>query len=188
MPEAQDEKLDLIESLAWSIGPLLQSGEAAPLSASERVQALEGLRTTLAEALAGDLTAERNPGAAALAEALSGFASANADEAARAELEARLLGLLPALLDDLRQALEAGPVGQDDLPDEVRDRWLTPDGQARVLVQPAGQIDDNARASGVRRGGARRGAARDRHADPGARGRRAPWSTPSYRRRCWRWC
>ena len=143
VPEAQDEKLDLIESLAWSIGPLLQSGEAEPLSASERVQALERLRTTLAEALAGDLTAERNPGAAALAEALSGFASANADDAARAELEARLLGLLPALLDDLRQALEAGPVGQDDLPDEVRDRWLTPDGQARVMVQPAGQIDGN---------------------------------------------
>ncbi len=143
VPEAQDEKLDLIESLAWSIGPLLQSGEALPLSASERVQALEGLRTTLAEALAGDLTAERNPGAAALAEALSGFASANADDAARAELEARLLGLLPALLDDLGRALEAGPVGQDDLPDEVRDRWLTPDGQARVMVQPAGQIDGN---------------------------------------------
>jgi uncharacterized protein len=143
VPTAQDEKLDLIESLAWSIGPLLQSSEAEPLSASERVQALEGLRTTLAEALASDLTAERNPGAAALAEALSGFASANADDAARPELEARLLGLLPTLLDDLGRALEAGPVGQDDLPDEVRDGWLTPDGQARVMVQPAGQIDGN---------------------------------------------
>jgi hopanoid biosynthesis associated RND transporter like protein HpnN len=141
VPTAQDEKLDLIESLAWSIGPLLQSSEAEPLSASERVQALEGLRSTLAEALASDLTAERNPGAAALAEALSGFASANADDAARPELEARLLGLLPTLLDDLGRALEADPVGQDDLPDEVRDHWLTPDGQARVMVQPAGQID-----------------------------------------------
>ncbi|HEX5079850.1 MAG TPA: MMPL family transporter [Geminicoccaceae bacterium] len=143
VPEAQDEKLDVIDSLAWSIGPALQPVAAAPLSAGERAQALDGLRTTLGKALAGDLAAERNPGTAALAEALSGYSAGRADDAARAELEARLLGHLPALLEDLRQGLEAGEVGLQDLPAAIRDQWLTPDGQARLLVRPAWQIDNN---------------------------------------------
>jgi predicted RND superfamily exporter protein len=64
--------------------------------------------------------------------------------AAQVELEARLMGLLPALLEDLRQALEAEEVDLQDLPSAIRDQWLTPDGQARLLVRPAWQIDNNA--------------------------------------------
>ena len=142
VPEGQDEKLELVDSLAWSIGPLLQPGDGEPLRGTEREQALAGLRASLADALADDLAAERNPGAAALAEALSRLQAANPDAASTA-LEARLLGLLPALLDDLRQALEADPVGLDNLPPELRERWLTDGGQARVLVEPAWQIDNN---------------------------------------------
>ena len=144
VPEAQDEKLELIDSLAWLIGPLLQPTEASPLDVDERDQALHRLRRTLADAFEGGSAAERAPGTAALARALGRLpAVGNERAAAQAELEARLMGLLPVLLDDLRQALEAGPVGLRDLPADLRDRWLTPDGQARVLVRPAWQIDNN---------------------------------------------
>jgi hopanoid biosynthesis associated RND transporter like protein HpnN len=144
VPEAQDEKLELIESLAWFLGPLLQPTEAAPLDADERDEALGRLRRALADGLSGERAAERNPGTAALARALGQLPAAGGQRAAaQAELEARLMGLLPVLLDDLRQALEADPVSLPDLPAEVREQWLTPDGQARVLVRPAWQIDDN---------------------------------------------
>jgi uncharacterized protein len=144
VPEAQDEKLELIDQLAWLIGPLLQPAEAALLGAEQRDQALGRLRMTLAEALSGDLAAQRNPGAAGLARALGRLPAAGGEQAAeQAKLEERLMGLLPVLLDDLRQALAAGPVTLHDLPADVRDQWLTPDGQARVLVRPAWQIDNN---------------------------------------------
>jgi predicted RND superfamily exporter protein len=53
------------------------------------------------------------------------------------------MGLLPVLLDDLHEALEADRITLDDLPASVRDQWLTPDGRARVMLRPAWQIDGN---------------------------------------------
>jgi hopanoid biosynthesis associated RND transporter like protein HpnN len=145
VPEAQDEKLALVESLAWLIGPLLEPAKAAPLDADERDQALDRLRTTLADGLSDGLAAEQNPGTAALARALGQLPAVSGERAAaQAELEARLMGLLPVLLEDLRQALEAEEVSLHELPAAIRDQWLTPDGQARVLVRPAWQIDNNA--------------------------------------------
>jgi hypothetical protein len=144
VPQAQDEKLELIDSLAWTIGPLLQPAETAPLDAGQRDEALGRLRRALADGLSGERAAERNQGTAALARALGELpAAGGARAAAQAELEARLMGLLPVLLDDLRQALAAKPVGLDDLPADLREQWLTQDGQTRVLVRPAWQIDNN---------------------------------------------
>ncbi len=140
VPQDQDAKLELIDSLAWLIGPLLQPGENAALDAGQRVQALDDLERILDQALAGD-GAERNPGAAALADALRRLP---ATPGATADLETRLMGLLPVLLEDLRQALEADRIRLEDLPEDVRAQWLTPDGQARILVRPAWQIENNA--------------------------------------------
>jgi uncharacterized protein len=146
VPKAQGEKLELIESLAWLIGPLLEPAPTAPLAAEERDQALDRLRTTLADGLSNGLAAEENPGTVALARALGELPAVSGDgrAAAQAELEARLMGLLPVLLEDLRQGLEAEEVSLHDLPAAIRDQWLTPDGQARLLVRPAWRIDNNA--------------------------------------------
>jgi hopanoid biosynthesis associated RND transporter like protein HpnN len=144
VPKAQDEKLELIDQLAWFLGPLLQQDSTPPLDAEQREQALDRLRSTLAEAASDDQAAQRNPGAAALARALGRFRSiTGGQDAAQAELETRLMGLLPELLDSLRQALDANHVSLDNLPAELRDQWLTDDGQARVLVRPAWQISNN---------------------------------------------
>ena len=47
------------------------------------------------------------------------------------------------MLDDLRTALQAGPVTLDDLPATLRDQWLTEDGRTQLMVRPVGGTTDN---------------------------------------------
>jgi hopanoid biosynthesis associated RND transporter like protein HpnN len=142
VPTDQDAKLGLISSLALYLDPSLQQGHAAvPLDDAGRQAALARLTASAEAAKAPG----PNPGAARLAEALGRFTQTRPSAAAVAELERRLTGTLPALLDRLRQALAAGPVTLADLPDNLRAHWLNPDGRARVLVRPPGPLTDNAR-------------------------------------------
>jgi uncharacterized protein len=138
VPETQDAKLELIDSLAFYLGPTLVAADpASPLSEEARRAAFAGLRAALENAAAA------GPGAARLAQALQAFGPEPSD-GALAELEARLTGMLPELLERLRQALDAGPVTLADLPAGLRDEWVNERGQARVLVRPAAPITDNA--------------------------------------------
>jgi hopanoid biosynthesis associated RND transporter like protein HpnN len=138
VPEAQDAKLELIDSLAFYLGPtLVPTGAAAPLGEEARRTAFGGLRAALDDAGA------IGPGAARLARALEALGQEPSD-AALAELETRLTGTLPELLERLRQALDAGPVTLDDLPEGLRAEWVNAEGQARVLVRPAAPITGNA--------------------------------------------
>src|SRR6266446_2847787 len=57
--------------------------------------------------------------------------------------EALLAGLLKQL-DSLRQMTQAKPVTLADLPPELRDGWITPDGRARIEVFPRGDARDPA--------------------------------------------
>ena len=141
VPAAQDEKLALIDDLAFYLGPILEPGAAKPLTDGERRLALERLSTSVAQAAA----AGPNPGAAQLARALARFArTVGPTESALAELERRLTGTLPDLLERLRQSLEAGPVTHATLPQSLRERWVNAAGQARILVRPTAPLTDNA--------------------------------------------
>jgi hypothetical protein len=137
IPEAQDEKLELIDSLAFYLGPTLSPADpASPSDPKTRRDAFAALQAAL-ENVASD------PGAERLAAALEAFGRDPSDSAL-AELEARLTGTLPELLERLRQGLDAGPVTLADLPAGLRDQWANEQGQARVLVRPAAPITDNA--------------------------------------------
>jgi hopanoid biosynthesis associated RND transporter like protein HpnN len=137
VPQAQDEKLELIESLAFYLGPALAPPERIiPLTPEVRRAGFFRLRSLLTDGTAG-------PGGARTAAALAGFGQDPSD-AALAALEARLTGTLPGLLERLRQALDARPVGREDLPAELRDQWVNQRGEARILVRPAIPIADNA--------------------------------------------
>jgi predicted RND superfamily exporter protein len=48
------------------------------------------------------------------------------------------------MLDDLRLALEAGPVTIEDLPLRIKTSWTTADGRARIQIWPAAEIKNNA--------------------------------------------
>ena len=117
VPKDQDAKLDLISSLGLYLGPSLEPGHAAdPLDGAGRRAALARL-TAAAEVVKA---AGPDPGAARLAEALKRLADSHPSEAALAELDRRLTGTLPALLEHLRQALASGPVTLVDLPNNLR--------------------------------------------------------------------
>jgi hopanoid biosynthesis associated RND transporter like protein HpnN len=137
VPQAQDDKLEQIESLAFYLGPALAPADkATPPSPEERRAVFAELQALLANASVG-------PGGARLAAALAGLGERPSD-ATLAELEARLMGTLPGLLERLRQAFEAGLIDRQDLPAELRARWVNERGEARILVRPALPITDNA--------------------------------------------
>ena len=135
VPRAQDEKLELIESLAFYLGPALAPpGGTSSSTPEERRTAFAELRALVADT--------PGPGAARLAAALAELGQDPAD-ATLADLEARLTGTLPGLLERLREALDAHRVARQDLPAEVREQWVNARGEARILVRPATPIVDN---------------------------------------------
>jgi hypothetical protein len=64
-------------------------------------------------------------------------------QGAYSDLENALLSSFPGRLDALREAMKAGSVSQEDLPDDVRTRYVTADGRARVEVFPAERLTDH---------------------------------------------
>ena len=135
VPNDQVAKLGVIEDMSFFLGPVFQQPNAtSPPDFAGRQAALRSLRANLAAA-PGDLAAPAGRLAAALD-------SVPQDTAGLAALEAAWLGGLRARLDDLALALEAGPVGIEDLPEALRARMLAPDGRARIEIQPAQDLRD----------------------------------------------
>jgi hopanoid biosynthesis associated RND transporter like protein HpnN len=62
-------------------------------------------------------------------------------------LDARLVGSLPDRLRALRTALDARAFSREDLPDDIREWWIAPDGRERVEVQSGHPLDTRARLS-----------------------------------------
>jgi hopanoid biosynthesis associated RND transporter like protein HpnN len=149
VPEAQDEKLELIDQLALTLGPQLASAERKPApSADEESAALRRFQATLAGYLATHPDAADAPAGfrlqarlAELAErihALEGTARAEA----LGRISAILVGNLDSRLAQLADALKARPVGVADLPADFRDRWVSATGLRRVEIQPKEDLHD----------------------------------------------
>ncbi|HSR72458.1 MAG TPA: lysylphosphatidylglycerol synthase domain-containing protein, partial [Kiloniellales bacterium] len=137
VPQAQEAKLAIIDELAFFLTPLFAVPSRAPPGSEETAAALIRLREAL-RAADGSLA----PAASRLATALDGLAFA--DPAMQARLKQALLGSLPDLLGDLEAALMAGPVGREDLPPALRERYLAADGRARIEIAPAADLRDPA--------------------------------------------
>lgn len=141
VPEAQAEKLDLIDALSFYLGPSLEPADPAPLDAKERTAALDALQATLRGLPAAPGT---DSGTARLAAALDRFErELGGSPTALAELEDRLMATLPELLERLNDALQARPVSLESLPADLRERWINAAGQARIQIRPAGPVTDN---------------------------------------------
>jgi len=144
IPKDQDEKLAIIGDMALLLGPSLANTPSdAPLSPEQRVEAVGTLRTVLARYADGkEGPPEARAAAHRFAEALGRIPVRDAD--ALATLDRALTGGIPPLLDRLRDGLEVErPVTLGDVPDSLRRRWVTPDGQARVEVLPTHDISDS---------------------------------------------
>ena len=149
VPEDQDEKLVSLRDVGRLLGAPggTHSQQAAP-STTEQIEALRALRDTLrARGLDQESSAPARSMAilrARLDEFLRRVDHDTEVEVALENLQTVLLEGLPDQLHRLREATRVKEVKLDDLPQQLRDRMLTPDGRARVQIFPAEQMSDEA--------------------------------------------
>jgi hopanoid biosynthesis associated RND transporter like protein HpnN len=145
VPEGQTEKLDIIDGMRTAMTGVIDVAPATLPSAQAEAAALQAFMRILAERQAGFSDAKTLAAASRLSDALK---QVNADpaqlEAQMPALRAQLLGDLPQTLQRLRKLLDASAVTLNDLPDDLKARYLAPDGRARVEVYPRQNLNDNA--------------------------------------------
>ena len=125
VPKDQEEKLDLI---SYAQGPLLFALEALPdpASATPEGEGLAKLEARLASAHAAGAGAR-------LAGLLKRLAS---DPEAAARTEENIFLCWPALIERLRAQLAASEVGIESLPEALKSRYLSKEGEWRVDILP----------------------------------------------------
>lgn len=145
VPSRQQDKLAILQNLRLMVPPfsLLTPAKAAAPGAdlpAALARFESGLRALAADHAEGDVRRS----AASLRTALERFQAQRKDSASSlAELQSRIMGELPAELKSLDLALSAGPVTLDSLPRTLRDRYVAPDGRARVEVFSKQNLDSN---------------------------------------------
>ncbi|MEE8279139.1 MAG: hypothetical protein V3R55_00370, partial [Alphaproteobacteria bacterium] len=144
VPGDQDEKMEIIETMALFLSPSLSSVERkAPPTIEELRTALATLRGDLERLAASARDGPPRSGAHRLGAALSRlFGAAPAEGRTLEELETRLLSALPGRLRALRQALMAEPVVLENLPEDLRKRQVAVDGRALLKVFPKDDMRD----------------------------------------------
>jgi hypothetical protein len=134
VPKQQEEKLAILEDLRFFLEPALLAPAASPPTPQQELAAAEVLSRKLLD-YGADLPADAP--ANRLGHALQSLGAEHLDR-----LRAALLGGLPRQLELLRAAMTAGPITRAELPQELREAWLAPNGRARIQVMPkAGVID-----------------------------------------------
>lgn len=143
VPGDQDEKLEIIETMALFLAPSLAMVERkAPPTTEELRTALATLRGNLERLAASARDGPARSGARRLGAAMSRLFGAAAEGRTLAELETRLLSGLPGRLRALRQSLMAEPVVLENLPKGLRQRQVAADGRARLKVFPKESMRD----------------------------------------------
>jgi hopanoid biosynthesis associated RND transporter like protein HpnN len=146
VPQDQEAKLALIDQMATFLTPVLLGGDlkTPPTDAERRDSAIE-LRRKL-----GELTTAPKAGAVVesakrLAALLGTFDErSTTDPEAYGRLGDALVGNLPGRLEGLIELMQAGPVSYGTLPPELKARYVTPNGRARVEVFPAERLTNEA--------------------------------------------
>jgi hopanoid biosynthesis associated RND transporter like protein HpnN len=146
VPEDQSSKLAILSDIALFMPPGLETLKTEKLSYEKKVASLENLESSLKKVLS---TARERGGAYAtsvsrLHRSLEGFKKAlTHPEKGNEELdklEQGVLSYLPNLFHELKISLRASAVKESDLPQELRSRYVTPDGRYRVEVFPRENI------------------------------------------------
>ncbi|BCX81539.1 conserved hypothetical protein [Methylomarinovum caldicuralii] len=150
IPQDQEDKLAVIDEIALILGPQLEQ----PLDArggQTRLEDLENFQAELARPAATKALAPETR--ARLETALDRFLSVcrrlDAADCRRQieQLQFRVLATFPRVMEKLRLGLTAAPLESDDLPEDIRSRWISPSGIYRIDVLPAKDMNvlDNMR-------------------------------------------
>ena len=139
IPDAQTEKLALVEELELLLGGVL---DVQPRPAPNPGE----IWATLAELLAVGARTGATPSERRFFASLAQFqAIAAGDGAHRALSMMHRNGLvtLPLQLENLAQALEAEPITVESIPADILARWRSSDGRYRVRIEPSADLNDN---------------------------------------------
>jgi hypothetical protein len=138
VPPDQGAKLDVIRDAASLLDPTLDpEAKGTPPTDAETLGEIGRCQSDLDK-----VGAKGDAAAAGLAALLRNALSAG--EKALPLLRANLSDGVPGRLEDMRLALQAGPVTLATLPAEVRDDWVGKDGRWRLEIHPRGDSSDNA--------------------------------------------
>ncbi len=147
VPADQRAKLEILGDIALFLGPPPLPADTPPPSELEQIAGLDSLRAELArfpERPAQPELAEPVARLAAVVEALAARLEApegRAGELARLQME--LVDPIVWRLRRLHRALDAEPIGFDDLPATLVGHILTDDGRARIQVFPREDLNRN---------------------------------------------
>jgi uncharacterized protein len=141
IPDQQNEKLALIRDAATTLNAALNPEKpAAPPTDAQTVSMINSTVSAL-NRLAGNGTGSGAVQARRLATAMDTLAKG--DQAARQRAEVVFIQPLKTTLDDLRNLLRAQEVTRVNLPPDLAQQWVTPDGKARIEVAPKGDANNN---------------------------------------------
>ena len=149
VPDQQDEKRAMLETMAFLVPPPARHG--APPDVAAQMAALGRLEAALAPG-AGDrgdggdarFAASEARLHAALGSLRAAVAAAPDPNALLGSLQSNVVGSLVEQLDDLVAGLSPDRVTLDTLPPELREMMLAEDGRARVTVIPKQDLNDSA--------------------------------------------
>ncbi len=149
VPDDQDEKLEILANAALLMGPALETPAERPQpSAREQIAAIDDLEQVLAGLEREAASSELFRAAKRLHAALVGFRKERLGDPAHAEqalaaIETSLFATLEERLRVLRAALGAHRVLVGDLPAELLETMVAPDGRIRIEVYPREDLNDN---------------------------------------------
>jgi len=151
VPSDQEEKREILDDLALIIGDSAPDpGKTADKSPEEQLVALRKLRDYLKKAGFGEGEARLQVSVRRLEGVLDDFIAqvdAGEDlETALANLELVLLAQLPVHLERLRNALMPEEITFENLPSDITNRMIAPDGRARVIIYPKENLQSDAQA------------------------------------------
>lgn len=145
VPEGQDEKLAIVDELAFILtGALVPGAPPASASPSEKADLLAAFQQRLGDrALQADRLGQASDRLATALASLAALHEGRLTDRQIDELEERFVAYVPHMLGRLDAILFAAPVELENLPAEIVDQWVSQDGRARLLIQPAAGITSN---------------------------------------------
>ncbi|MGB6622202.1 MAG: MMPL family transporter [Xanthobacteraceae bacterium] len=141
IPGDQQQKLPLIQDAAKTLDPVLNPTASTPPPTDAQNVSMLGSTVDFLNRLAGNGTGAGAVAARRLATAMA--ALAKADPPVRQRAETLFVQPLRTALDDLRNLFKAQEVTLANLPPNLKAQWVTPAGQARIDVAPAGDSNNN---------------------------------------------
>lgn len=147
VPAGQSEKLAILQNLQILVPPfsLLMPAALQPPAADTGAVLTHFAGRLVALSMAEGQGSPTGRAAMQLQSALQRFHHRYGDDPqAIKALQERIMGGLPPELQRLGMALTAAPVTLQSLPEDLRTRYVTPQGQARIEVFPRANLSSNA--------------------------------------------